>query len=122
VVHRWFHLKPLFPLLSEDGQFYVLALSQNHVRCCSVRGIVSQTSRRRTCPPALPRRCGIMTRNASTSSTLRPRHSGRPPRGNGVPYFLGRGQRLTTARPKLWSFYGWSTRGCARCCGMSKRP
>jgi hypothetical protein len=32
VVTRRFHLKPLLPLLSEDGQFYILALSQNQVR------------------------------------------------------------------------------------------
>ncbi|MDQ3565315.1 MAG: hypothetical protein M3436_14670 [Pseudomonadota bacterium] len=31
VAHR-FHLKPLFPLISGDGPFYLLALSQNEVR------------------------------------------------------------------------------------------
>lgn len=31
-IGRRFHLKPLLPLLSGDGQFYVLALSQNRVR------------------------------------------------------------------------------------------
>lgn len=32
VVEHRFHLKPLFPLISGDGAFYVLALSQNQVR------------------------------------------------------------------------------------------
>jgi release factor family 3 len=32
VVEHRFHLKPLFPLISGDGAFYVLALSQNRVR------------------------------------------------------------------------------------------
>jgi len=32
VVSDRFHLKPLLPLLTEDGRFYVLALSQNEVR------------------------------------------------------------------------------------------
>lgn len=32
VVGERFHIKPLLPLLSGDGQFYVLALSQNGVR------------------------------------------------------------------------------------------
>jgi hypothetical protein len=32
VVGRRFHLKPLLPLLTGDGQFYILALSQNGVR------------------------------------------------------------------------------------------
>jgi hypothetical protein len=32
VVKRRFHLKPLLELLSSDGQFYVLALSQDHIR------------------------------------------------------------------------------------------
>lgn len=32
VVNDRFHLKPLLPLLTGDGQFYVLALSQNQVR------------------------------------------------------------------------------------------
>ncbi|HEX9636245.1 MAG TPA: hypothetical protein VGB99_01830 [Acidobacteriota bacterium] len=32
VVGDRFHLKPLFPLLSGDGRFFVLALSQNQVR------------------------------------------------------------------------------------------
>jgi hypothetical protein len=32
VVTQRFHVKPLLPLLSGDGQFYVLALSQNQVR------------------------------------------------------------------------------------------
>jgi hypothetical protein len=32
VVAGRFHLKPLFPLLSGDGEFYILALSQNTVR------------------------------------------------------------------------------------------
>ncbi len=31
-VGRHFHLKPVLPLLTEDGPFYVLALSQNRVR------------------------------------------------------------------------------------------
>jgi len=31
-IGQHFHLKPLLPLLSEDGQFFVLALSQNDVR------------------------------------------------------------------------------------------
>ncbi|MGD2175138.1 MAG: hypothetical protein PVJ27_07025, partial [Candidatus Brocadiaceae bacterium] len=32
VVSDQFHLKPLLPLLTDDGRFYVLALSQNDVR------------------------------------------------------------------------------------------
>ena len=32
VVADRFHLKPMLPLLSGDGRFYILALSQNHVR------------------------------------------------------------------------------------------
>ena len=32
VVSRRFHVKPLLPLLTGDGRFYVLALSQNEVR------------------------------------------------------------------------------------------
>lgn len=32
IVSDTFHLKPLLPLLTEDGLFYVLALSQNEVR------------------------------------------------------------------------------------------
>ena len=32
VVARRFHLKPLIPAFSEDGSFYVLALSQNEIR------------------------------------------------------------------------------------------
>lgn len=32
VVMERFHIKPLFPLLSRDGRFYILALSQNQIR------------------------------------------------------------------------------------------
>jgi len=32
VVERHFHVKPVLPLLSGDGQFYVLALSQDQIR------------------------------------------------------------------------------------------
>jgi hypothetical protein len=32
VVAEHFHIKPLLPLLSGDGQFYVLAISQNEIR------------------------------------------------------------------------------------------
>lgn len=32
VVSRRFHVKPLLPLLTDDGRFYILALSQNEVR------------------------------------------------------------------------------------------
>lgn len=32
IVTNHFHLKPLMPLLTNDGEFYILALSQNHVR------------------------------------------------------------------------------------------
>ncbi len=32
VVGNRFHTKPLLPLLSGDGQFYILAISQNEVR------------------------------------------------------------------------------------------
>ena len=32
VVNKRFHIKPLLPLLTNDGRFYLLALSQNNVR------------------------------------------------------------------------------------------
>lgn len=32
VVERGFHIKPLLPILSNDGRFYILALSQDQVR------------------------------------------------------------------------------------------
>lgn len=32
IVSHSFHLKPLLPFLTSDGHFYILALSQNHVR------------------------------------------------------------------------------------------
>ena len=32
VVGEQFHIKPLIPLLTDDGQFYILALSQNQLR------------------------------------------------------------------------------------------
>jgi hypothetical protein len=32
MVERRFHIKPLLPLLSNDGRFYVLAISQDHLR------------------------------------------------------------------------------------------
>jgi hypothetical protein len=32
IVSERFHVKPLLPLLSGDGRFYVLALSQNEIR------------------------------------------------------------------------------------------
>jgi hypothetical protein len=32
VIGKKFHLKPLLPMLSEDGQFYILAISLNEVR------------------------------------------------------------------------------------------
>jgi len=32
VVSSWFHIKPLIPLVSNDGKFYVLALSKKQVR------------------------------------------------------------------------------------------
>jgi hypothetical protein len=32
VIAERFHLKPLYPVLSGDGQFYILALSQNDIR------------------------------------------------------------------------------------------
>jgi hypothetical protein len=32
VITSAFHIKPLLPLLSEDGQFYLLAISQNQIR------------------------------------------------------------------------------------------
>jgi hypothetical protein len=32
MVERRFHIKPLLPLLSSDGRFYVLAISQDHLR------------------------------------------------------------------------------------------
>lgn len=50
VVNQRFHLTPLFPLLSEDGQFYVLALSQNQVRMlqCTRYSVTDIT------PPDLP--------------------------------------------------------------------
>jgi hypothetical protein len=32
IINNRFHLKPLMPLLSDDGQFYILALSQNDIK------------------------------------------------------------------------------------------
>jgi hypothetical protein len=38
VVANRFHLKPLIPLLTEDAEFYVLALSQNEIRLIEETG------------------------------------------------------------------------------------
>lgn len=32
VISKYFHIKPLLPLLSQDGQFYILAISMNEIR------------------------------------------------------------------------------------------
>lgn len=37
VVENRFHLKPLFPLFSGDGHFYILCLSKKHIRLLSCR-------------------------------------------------------------------------------------
>lgn len=54
-----FHIKPLLPLFSEDGLFYVLTVSQNEVRLfqgnrLSISEITASTSQSRSTPRLLP--------------------------------------------------------------------
>jgi len=54
IVTNYFYLKPLLPLLTDDGRFYILALSHNDVRLLvGTRYSVSETTLPETVPRSL---------------------------------------------------------------------
>ncbi|MEZ4715870.1 MAG: hypothetical protein R2851_07260 [Caldilineaceae bacterium] len=64
-----FYVKPLLPLLTDDGRFYILALSQNDVRLYQA----THTPSVRLAPEGIPRRsrkrCPLTTPSASCVTT-----------------------------------------------------
>ena len=73
VVEERFHLKPLFPLLSGDGRFYILALSQKSIRLILASRYSAQEVDLGDIPSSFREAMGDLTRqysqiHASTSS------------------------------------------------------
>jgi hypothetical protein len=89
VVENRFHLKPLFPLLSGNGRFYVLALSQNRIRLISA-------SRYEAEELELP---GVPTSFREAMGELVRRYTQFQPATSSNTIMLGRGARVATQSP-----------------------
>lgn len=89
VVESRFHLKPLFPLLSGDGRFYVLALSQNRIRLISASRYAAEELE-------LP---GVPTSFREAMGELIRRYTQFQPATSSNTIMLRRGAKVTTQSP-----------------------
>lgn len=87
VVSHRFHIKPLLPLFSGDGRFYVLALSQNDVKLlqCTRYG-----SKEIDLAGVVPLSLAAVLKYDGPERTLQS-HSGAPGKGRGSGVFHGQG-------------------------------
>ena len=98
LVGERFHLKPLFPLLSGDGRFHVLALSQNAVRLLEATRL---GVRELALPENAPR---SLTDALGSELTERQLQSHSPSSGTGI--FHGHGGGTDDVKPELRKFLG----------------
>jgi len=109
VVSDRFHIKPLLPLFSGDGRFYVLALSQNEVRLlqCTRYGAkeINLTS-------IVPQSLAEALKYDETERILQ-YHSGAPGKGKESTIFHGQGIR-DVAKKNIMRYFQQIDRGLRR--------
>lgn len=116
VVEHRFHLKPLFPLISGDGAFYLLALSQNEVRLFhGSRYHISEVELDDDVPRSLADALG----HDLTDEHLQ-FHTG----GGDVssPTYHGQGAGQDDVKPEIRKFFALLDKGLKKSLGLSKAP
>jgi len=114
VVNRRFYVKPLLPLFSGDGQFFVLALSQEQVRLLTgTRDSVAEVE--------LP---GVPTSMAEALHPERPERQvrARAIGDTGVAIFHGHGGPEETAKPDLLRYFQLVDKGLRDLMGEKNVP
>jgi hypothetical protein len=108
VVERRFHLKPLFPLLSGDGHFYVLALSLKNIRLLSGHRFDMHEVELGDVPRSLTEALGDLTRRytqfqvATSAKTV---HRAPLSVGGGSPVFAGHGTGEDDLKAEIRKFF-----------------
>jgi hypothetical protein len=108
VVGKEFHIKPLLPLLSEDGRFFVLALSHNQVRL-----VECTRDRTRVVPlPGVPASLTeAMRRHDSDASLQFHGRTGGAGAGGGKPIFYSHGGDIDQDKEEMLRFFQMVDRG-----------
>ncbi|MFP3941695.1 MAG: hypothetical protein ACLF0P_15460 [Thermoanaerobaculia bacterium] len=101
VIEDRFHLKPLLPLLSGDGRFYVLALSQKHVRLLEATRHSVRELDLGDLPTSLDDALGYEVEESHLQY-----HTGtRTAQGNRSPVYHGQGGGEDDAKPEILKFF-----------------
>lgn len=108
VVEDRFHLKPLLPLLSGDGRFYVLALSQNRARLLEATRHSVREVDLGDLPTSLNEAVGY-----EVEETHIQYHSGTRARGAGSPVYHGQGAGEDDVKLEIQKFFNLLDRGVA---------
>jgi hypothetical protein len=102
IVSKDFHVKPLLPLLSEDGVYFVLALSHNHVRlleCTRDRGRLVDL-------PGIPASLTEATRAHDSDASLQFHgRIGAQGAGGGKPIFYSHGGDIDHDKEEMLRFF-----------------
>ncbi len=109
IVDDRFYLKPLFPLLTGDGRFYVLGLSMNHVRLLAGdREGLSEVELGDDVPHSLTDALGEdLTQRVLQFSVTNPAAQSR----QGAPRFHGHGSGEDDVKPEIEKFFNLLDRG-----------
>jgi hypothetical protein len=116
VVNRRFHIKPLLPLLSLDGRFWLLTLSQNRVRLFDGSREALHELDMKSIPASLQDALGYDWEQSS----LQFRASGAP--GASRTAFYGGGEGREHAKEEITAFFRLVDDGIRALIGDSKAP
>jgi hypothetical protein len=108
VVERRFHLKPLFPLLSGDGHFYILALSLKNIRLLSGHRFEVREVELSDLPRSLTDALGDLTRRYTqfqVSTSAKTVHRAPSSVGGSAPVFAGHGTGEDDLKAEIRKFF-----------------
>jgi hypothetical protein len=119
VVGERFHLKPLLPLLSEDGRFHVLALSQNSVRLVEASRDAAREVDLHDIPASLRDAVGYDWQQRSLQFHT---GTGASTRGLGGAMFHGQGRPGDSKEAEITTFLRLVDSGVAKLLGTRRMP
>ena len=122
VVTTRFHLKPLLPLLSGDGQFYILALSQNQVRLLEcTRHSVNQVALPNA-PTSLDEALQYNDPERQLQFHTKTQSFARPGTGERAAIFFGTGAAADDTKNDLMEYFRQVDRGLAEAVQHAHAP
>jgi hypothetical protein len=120
VGHR-FHLKPLFPLLSDNGRFYILTLSQNQVRLLQGSRFGVEEVELQGVPKSLAE--ALKYDNPESQLQFHTRTPpGAPGGGQRPAMFHGQGVGIDESKINILRFFQQVDKGLQKKCGDEKVP